>query len=69
MSVGEIKGRMKELERRRDDLLNEFKELEKKSESGEVSEEEYKERRHTIERELVEIMDRLIQMGFIMSGM
>ena len=69
MSVGEIKGRVKEMERGRDELLDELKDLEKKRESGEISEEEYKERRHTIERGLVEIMDRLAQMRFIMSGM
>ena len=69
MSVGEIKGRVKELERRRDELLDELKELDKKRKSGEVSEEEYKERRHTIERGLVEIMDRLAQMKFISSEM
>ena len=69
MLSGEMKERVKELQRRRDELLDELKELEKKRKSDEISEEEYKERRHTIERGLVEIMDRLAQMRFIMSGM
>jgi len=69
LSAGEIKERVKELHRRKDELLEELKDLEKKRKSGEISEEEYKERRHTIERGLVEIMDRLAQMRFIISGM
>jgi len=69
MLSGEVKERIKELERKRDELLDELKELDKKRKAGEISEEEYKERRHTIERGLVEIMDRLAQMRFISSGM
>lgn len=69
MLSGEMKERVKELQRRKDELLDELKELDKKRESGEISEEEYKERRHTIERGLVEVMDRLAQMRFIISGM
>ncbi len=64
---GEMKDRVKQLERERDSLLKELKDLDRRLKEGEISEEEYKEKRHTIERELVEIMDRLIQMGFIMG--
>jgi len=64
---GEMKDRVKQLERERDALLKELKDLEKKRKEGEIGEEEYKEKRHTIERGLVEIMDRLVQMGFIMG--
>lgn len=69
MLSGEMKERVKELQRRKDELLDELKELDKKRESGEISEEEYEERRHTVERGLVEVMDRLAQMRFIISGM
>jgi len=64
---GEMKDVVKKLERERDALLNELKDLDRNLKEGEIGEEEYKERRHTIERGLVEIMDRLIQMGFIMG--
>jgi len=64
---GEMKDRVKQLERERDALLKELKDLDRKLKEGEIGEEEYKEKRHTIERGLVEIMDRLVQMGFIMG--
>jgi len=64
---GEMKDRVKQLERERDALLKELKGLDRKLKEGEIGEEEYKEKRHTIERGLVEIMDRLVQMGFIMG--
>jgi len=64
---GEMKDRVKQLERERNALLNELKDLDRKLKEGEIGEEEYKEKRHTIERGLVEIMDRLVQMGFIMG--
>jgi len=69
MLSDEVKERVKELQRKKDELLEELKELDKRRKDGEISEEEYKERRHTIERGLVEIMDRLAQMRFIISGM
>ncbi len=65
MSIDDIKDRKKQLERQRDALLNELKELEKMHKEGQISDEEYKERRHKIERGLVEIMDRLAQMKFL----
>lgn len=67
MSGGEVGKRAKELERERDNLLDELKELGKRRERGEISEDEYQERRHSIERALVEIMDRLAQLRFIMG--
>jgi len=67
VSGGEVGKRAKELERERDNLLDELKELGKRRERGEISEDEYQERRHSIERALVEIMDRLAQLRFIMG--
>ena len=67
MSNGQMKDRVKQLERERDALLKELKDLDSSLKEGEIGEEEYKDRRHTIERGLVEVMDRLIQMGFIMG--
>lgn len=67
MSSSEIKERAKHLEKERDALLNELKELEKMHREDQINEEEYGERRHKIERCLVEIMDRLAQMKFLMG--
>lgn len=67
MSVGEIKGRQKDLHMRQSALLDELKELENRRTKGEIGEEEYKERRHAIERALVEVMDRLAQMRFLLG--
>ena len=67
MSTSEIKERAKHLEKEKDALLNELKELEKMHKDGQINEEEYGERRHKIERGLVEIMDRLAQMKFLMG--
>ena len=67
MTASKIKEKAKHLEKQRDALLKEFKELEKMHREGQINEEEYKERRHKIERGLVEIMDRLAQMKFLMG--
>jgi hypothetical protein len=66
VSAIKIKDRAKNLEKERDALLNKFKELEKMRKEDQITEEEYVERRHKIERSLVEIMDRLAQMNFLM---
>jgi len=57
--------RTKDLEKQRDRLVEELKKLEKKRESGEIGEEEYKNKRHDTERAIVEVMDRLAQMKFL----
>ncbi len=67
MFGGEPGKRSKELEKERDALLEELKELGKKRERGEITEDEYHQRRYSIERALVEIMDRLAQMRFLMG--
>lgn len=57
----------KSLEKQRDALVKELKALEERRKKGDLSEEEYKEKRHKIERSLVEIMDRLAQAKFLMG--
>ncbi len=65
--IGGIKAYSKDLEKQRDALLKELETLKKRFESGEISEEEYKKERHKVERKIVEVMDRLAQMRFLMG--
>jgi uncharacterized membrane protein len=67
MSENEIKRRSKDLEREQDALLEKLKDLRGMFERGEISEEEYEEKRHPIERALVEILDRQAQMRFLLG--
>jgi len=55
----------KDLERQRDRLVDEIKKLEERRKKGEFDEATYKEKRREIEREIVEVMDRLAQMNFL----
>jgi hypothetical protein len=57
--------RKKDLERQRDRLVDEIKKLEESRKKGEFDEAAYKEKRREIEREIVEVMDRLAQMNFL----
>jgi len=59
---------LKMLERRKKELEEEMERLLKKLERGEIGEEEFNERRVKIEREFVEIMDRIVQLRFIVEG-
>lgn len=56
---------MKELQNRKKSLIQQLKELNKKEQDKMVSEEEYFHEKMEIERELVEIMDRLTQLNYI----
>jgi len=56
---------LEKLKKRKEELERELEELVKMRERGEISEEEYEKRRRAIEREFVEIMDRLVQMRYI----
>lgn len=67
MAHSDVKAYSKNLEKQRDSLLNDLKALEERHKKGEVNEEQYKEKRHEIERALVEIMDRLAQARFLMG--
>jgi hypothetical protein len=65
--VDTIGSRSKDLEKQRDQLVDEMEKLEENHKKGKVDEKAYQEKRHEIERALVEIMDRLAQMRFIMG--
>ena len=58
-------GRIKDLERQRDRLVEELKRLDERLKRGEIDGETYKQERHRIERSIVEVMDRLAQMRFL----
>ncbi|MBO3804072.1 MAG: hypothetical protein JTT11_09450 [Candidatus Brockarchaeota archaeon] len=68
MSTDEIEAGIRALERRKKELEDSFDSLERKRKSGEVSEDEYQSERKKIEREFVEVMDRLAQYRFQRSG-
>jgi uncharacterized protein YjgD (DUF1641 family) len=57
--------RTKDLEKQRDSLVENLKKLEEERKKGEVDENMYKQKRHEIERAIVEVMDRLAQMRFL----
>ena len=57
--------RTKDLEKQRDELVEELKNLDKRRETGEIDEDEYKKKRQDAERAVVEVMDRLAQMKFL----
>ena len=62
-----IGAKTKKLEKQRDRLVEDFKCLEAQLEKGKIDEKTYSQKRREIEREIVEVMDRLAQMRF-MSG-
>jgi len=63
----DISSAAKNLEKQRDQLLKELKKLDEEYKKGRVDEETYKAKRHDIERAIVEVMDRLAQMRFLMG--
>ncbi|MBS7624150.1 hypothetical protein KEJ29_01045 [Candidatus Bathyarchaeota archaeon] len=63
----EIGAMAKSLERQRDQLLKELKSLDENYKKGKIDEQTYKAKRHEIERAIVEVMDRLAQMRFLMG--
>lgn len=63
--VERIGVRTKDLEKQRDSLVENLKKLEEEHKKGEVDENTYKQKRHEIERAIVEVMDRLAQMRFL----
>ncbi|MEM1530368.1 MAG: hypothetical protein QXH19_03865 [Candidatus Bathyarchaeia archaeon] len=67
MMYDEIGEMAKSLERRRDQLLKELKKLDEEYKKGKIDKESYEEKRKEIERTIVEVMDRLAQMRFLMG--
>ncbi len=63
-----IKSTIEELTKEKDRLVEELLSLKAKYEKGEISKEEYEEKRREIERKIVEVMDRLVQLGFILGN-
>ncbi|MBS7615396.1 hypothetical protein KEJ18_06685 [Candidatus Bathyarchaeota archaeon] len=63
--VDGINAKKKELQRQADKLIEELKKLDERRKKGEFNEDTYKEKRREIEREIVEVMDRLAQMQFL----
>ncbi len=59
----ELRRLLKEKER----IEREFEELLKLRREGTISEEEFSERKYRLEREFVEVMDRIVQLRFILS--
>ncbi len=59
---------LKALEKRKKELEEELERLVKRKDRGEISEEEFHEYKGKIEREYIEVMDRLAQLRFIVSG-
>jgi hypothetical protein len=60
-----VGAKTKDLEKQRDNLVDELKKLEERRKKGEFDENTYKEKRREIERAIVEVMDRLAQMRFL----
>lgn len=51
----------------RDRLVDELQKLKKRYESGELDEEAYKRSRYDVERQIVEVMDRITQLKFLLG--
>jgi len=64
----EIESGIRGLERRKKELEDEFGSLEKKFKERQISEDDYSNERKRIEREFIEVMDRLTQYRFLRSG-
>jgi len=58
---------LKALEKRRAEIEKEMELLVSKRDSGEISEDEFLERKAGLEREFIEVMDRLTQLRFILG--
>ncbi|MGQ9596427.1 MAG: hypothetical protein ACUVQY_00690 [Thermoproteota archaeon] len=61
--------RLKHLERERKRIEREYEELQKRFEKGAIGKEEYEKRKHDLEREFVEVMDRIAQYKAFSGGM
>ncbi len=48
-------------------LEKEFEALQERKNNAEISSDEYEKRKHDIEREFVEVMDRLAQVSYLMG--
>jgi len=62
----DVSGALESLRAERDRLVRELEELEK-HEKGAIQEEEYTARKKELERKIVEVMDRIVQMEFLLG--
>ena len=58
---------LKELESRKKNLVDQLKKLNKQNSDVELSVEDLNEKKRKIERELVEVMDRLTQLNYLLK--
>ena len=63
----DVSGALESLRAERDRLVRELEELEKKHEKGVIQGEEYAARKKELERKIVEVMDRIVQMEFLLG--
>jgi len=64
----EIESGIRSLERRKKELEDEFESLERNFKEQRISGDDYMKERKRIEREFIEVMDRLTQYRFLKSG-
>jgi HEPN domain-containing protein len=57
----------KRLLKERDRLVDELRKLKKRYEIGELDDETYNRNRYDIERQIVEVMDRITQLKFLLG--
>ena len=58
---------IQDFQSRKQNLIEQLKELNKKEAEKKISTEDYYKKKREIERELVEIMDRLTQLGYLLK--
>jgi len=63
----DVSGALESLRAERDRLVRELEGLEKNHEKGTIQEEEYTARKKELERKIVEVMDRIVQMEFLLG--
>lgn len=63
--IESVRRKLEELEKERDRIIEEFRRLEEKRNSGAITEDEYREERYKLERRAVEVMDRIAQLRFM----
>ncbi len=63
----DVEREYKRLLKERDRLIDELRKLKKRYEIGELDDETYNRNRYDIERQIVEVMDRIAQLKFLLG--
>jgi HEPN domain-containing protein len=63
----DVEREYKRLLKERDRLVDELRKLKKRYETGELDDETYNRNRYDIERQIVEVMDRIAQLKFLLG--